>query len=161
MGFESYVEGEWYGKFFGNVVNKKSYKDVEFEGWVYVVGCVGYEIFWEFVDCNGDDGLEVNGEEGVGGDVVVVLLVVVVFWFGRVGVVGGDVGCVGGVGGVGVGVGVRFFVGMVMVVVVVIVERGIGMGVVDVMVVVVGVGYWFNVVFGDGCGDGFDCGVLG
>lgn len=142
-------------------MNKKSHKDVESEGRVHVVGCVGYETLWELVDCNGDDGLEANGEEGVGGDVVVVLLVVVVFWFGRVGAAGGDAGCVGGVGGVGVGVGVRLLVGMAMVVVVVIVERGTGMGAADVMAVVVGAGHRLNVVFGDGRGDGLDRGVPG
>lgn len=37
-----------------------------------MVGGVGYEAFGEFVEGYGDGGLEADGEEGVGGDVVVV-----------------------------------------------------------------------------------------
>lgn len=71
-------------------MDEEGEKDGEAQGGVSVVGCVGDEAFGDFVEGDGDAGLEANGEEGVGGDVVVVLVAAVV-----------------GMMGVGVGVRVR------------------------------------------------------
>lgn len=68
-------------------MDEESEEDGDAEAGVGVVGSVGDEAFWDFVEGDGDACLEADGEEGVGGDVVVV------------GVGGG--GGVGGVGGEG------------------------------------------------------------
>lgn len=67
-----------------------------------MVGRVGYEAFWDFVEGDSDAGLEADGEEDVGWDVVVVLR---------------GAGCAGGWGWMGVRVGVGVGMGVVVIVV--------------------------------------------
>ena len=43
-----------------------------------MICCVGDEAFWNFVERDGDAGLEADGHESVGRDVVVMRLVVVI-----------------------------------------------------------------------------------
>lgn len=64
-------------------MDEESEEDGDTEAGVSVVGSVCDEAFWNFVEGDGDASLEADGEEGVGGDVVVV-----------------GVGCGGSVGGV-------------------------------------------------------------
>lgn len=54
-------------------MDKKREEDAEAEGGVGVVRGVGDEAFWDFVQGDGGAGLETDGEEDVGWDVVVVL----------------------------------------------------------------------------------------
>lgn len=54
-------------------MDEEGEEDGEAEGWVGVVGGVGDEAFWDFVERDGGGGLEADGEEDVGGNVVVVL----------------------------------------------------------------------------------------
>ena len=86
---EREVEGEGEGETFGDVVDEEGEEDGEAEFGVGVVGGVGDEALGEFVQGDGDGGLEAEGEEGVGGDVVVVA------WFAGL---CGVRGCCGGVG---------------------------------------------------------------
>ena len=67
------VEWEREGEAFGDVVDEEGEEDGEAEGGVGVVGCVGDEALWDLVQGDGGGGLEADGQEGVGGDVVVVL----------------------------------------------------------------------------------------
>jgi hypothetical protein len=73
-------------------VDEEGEEDGEAEARVGVVGRVGYEAFGDFVESDCGAGLQADGEEGVCGDVVVVLGL-------------GGLGGVGGVGGVGAGGG--------------------------------------------------------
>lgn len=53
-------------------MDEESEEDGDAQAGIGVVGCVGDEAFWDFVEGDCDAGLEADGEEGVGGDVVVV-----------------------------------------------------------------------------------------
>jgi hypothetical protein len=76
-GFPARTYGEVQGKCereaLGYVVDEESEEDGEAEGGIGVVSCVGDEAFGNFVEGNGGGGLEADGEEDVGWDVVVVL----------------------------------------------------------------------------------------
>lgn len=74
---DSKVEWERQGEAFSDIVDEEGEEDGHAEGWVRVVRGVGDEAFGEFVERDGDGGLEADGEEGVGGDVVVVFVWVV------------------------------------------------------------------------------------
>lgn len=55
-------------------MDEESHEDSEAEFRIGVVGGEGDEPFGQFVKGDSDGGLEADGKEGVGGDVVVVLL---------------------------------------------------------------------------------------
>lgn len=82
-------------------MDEKRHEDAEAEFGVGVVGGVGDEAFGEFVQGDGDGGLEPDGEEGVGGDVVVVGLGGVVGWISAVLVLAVAFRIVGRVGSAG------------------------------------------------------------
>ena len=65
-------------------MDEERHEDAEAEFGVCVVGGVGDEAFGEFVQGDGDGGLETDGKEGVGGDVMVVGLGGVVGWVSAV-----------------------------------------------------------------------------
>lgn len=54
-------------------MDEEGEEDGEAEGGVGVVGGVGDEAFWDFVEGDGGGGLQADGEEDVGWDVVMVL----------------------------------------------------------------------------------------
>ena len=53
-------------------MDEEGKEDGDAEAGVGMVGGVGYEALWEFVKGDGYGGLEADGKEGVGGDVVMV-----------------------------------------------------------------------------------------
>jgi len=83
-------------------VDEERHEDAEAEFRVGVVGGVGDEAFGEFVQGDGDGGLETDGKEGIGWDVMVVGLGGVVGWVSAVLVFAVAFRIVGGVGGGGV-----------------------------------------------------------
>ena len=73
-GADGEVEGEGHGETFGDVVDEEGHEDGEAEVGVCMVGGEGDEAFGEFVQGDGDGGLETNAEEGVCGDMMMVLM---------------------------------------------------------------------------------------
>jgi len=73
-GADGEVERQSESEAFGDVVDEEGEEDGEAEGGVGVVGGVGDEAFGNFVQGDCCACLEAEGEEGVGWDVVVVLL---------------------------------------------------------------------------------------
>lgn len=59
-------------------MDEEGHEDGEAEFWVCMVSGVSDETFGEFVEGNGGGGLEADGEEGIGRDVMMVLLLRVV-----------------------------------------------------------------------------------
>lgn len=106
---EGHVQRQSHGEALGDVVHEEGHEDAKAEGWVRVVGRVGDEAFGKLVQRDGDDGLEADGEEAVGGHVVVVL--------------GLDVFGALDVAAVGVVVGVRVMMMVIAIVVVGVVGR--------------------------------------
>lgn len=53
-------------------MDEEGHEDGEAEGWIGVIGRVGDEALGDFVEGDGDGGLEADGEEGVLWDVVMV-----------------------------------------------------------------------------------------
>ena len=70
------VERECEGEAFSDVVDEEGEEDGEAECGVGVIGGVGDEAFGNFVEGDSAAGLEADGEEDVGRDVVVMLLLV-------------------------------------------------------------------------------------
>ena len=68
------IERERHCEAFGDVVDEEGHEDGEAEVRVCVVGGKGDETFGKFVEGDGDGGLETDGEEGVSGDMVVMLV---------------------------------------------------------------------------------------
>lgn len=54
-------------------MDEEGEEDGESQSGIRVVGGVGYEAFGDFVQGDGGGCLEADGEEGIGGDMVVVL----------------------------------------------------------------------------------------
>ena len=73
-GADGEVEGEGESEAFGDVVDEEGEEDGEAEGGVGVVGGVGDEALGDLVQGNCCACLKAEGEEGVGWDVVVMLL---------------------------------------------------------------------------------------
>lgn len=76
-GAEGHVEGQSHGEALGDVVDKESHENVEAEPRIYVIGSEGDETLRKLVKGNGDARLQADGEEGVFGNVVVMLCFVV------------------------------------------------------------------------------------
>jgi len=68
------VEGQGHGEAFGDVVDEEGEEDGEAELGIGVVGGVGDEAFGELVQGDGDGGLQADGEEGVCGYVMVMVV---------------------------------------------------------------------------------------
>ncbi|KAH6606844.1 hypothetical protein Trco_005997 [Trichoderma cornu-damae] len=72
-GPEGHVQRQGHGEAFGDVVDEERHEDVESQGRVGVVRRIGDEALGELVQGYGNGRLQPYGEEGVGGDVVVML----------------------------------------------------------------------------------------
>lgn len=89
-GLETVIDGEiqWerHGEPFGDVVDEEGDEDGDAEFGVGVIRGIGDEAFGEFVEGDGNGGLEANFHEGVRGDVMVVMMfrltiIIIIFFF--------------------------------------------------------------------------------